>query len=181
MARKLSYIIMIILLGLTLSLVFRYKQVDRFIKYNFSSDMAIILSELSNTSKNILANETDKEYSKDELMDQIKGAVETLFYVEKGIDKYKLLNEHFDVRVYSASDILFHFETMLLQGDDIGAYEEEVLIEVIALNEAYSKIGETASYIDDGHVFTQMEMPQDVKMYLEKLDDLSNKLEKEGL
>lgn len=176
MIKKVSYIAVAVLLLFSMSLMARYRQVDRFIKYNFSGDMGVIQSILTDVSNDILSDEKYDNYSIEELQDILRSGQQKIDYIEKGISKYRLLNKNFDVKVWSANDILESIETTLVADNEISESQKSALEDIIELNKKYSKISKTSTYIDNGNILTSMELPEEVNAYLDQLDEIADEL-----
>jgi hypothetical protein len=88
---------------------------------------------------------------------------------------HKSINENFDVRLYAFEDILTSVEETLESGRKLSSNQLALLNQLVTLNETYSKLGNSKTYSADYNTLSQMDMPQEVKDYLDKVEEIERK------
>ena len=180
MKRKIFISIIIILIVITLVVASGYRErnrmADEFIKINYSNEWRLLFAIIDDLNTQIFEDGELKNIGKDDILDIIKRTNQKVIYIDNNLMHYSRLNDNFGESIYSLSLILTKIEENIGLNGDLNEDEMGLLKDVIELSKEYGEIRSVSTYKRGSNPFTQMELPKEVKDYIEGLDEILDEL-----
>jgi len=176
MTKKLLYIGLIILLYTCFITLFsRYRYVDSYVSDNFARDIKNVQNSVNELCLELSYDGKYKDYSTDDMLDMVRDTDRVVSEISYRIPDYRSLNENFDIRLYAFDGILTGVEETLESGRKLSSDQLALLNQLVTLNKTYSELGNSKTYSDDYNTLSQMDMPQEVNDYLDKVGEIKRK------
>lgn len=150
----------------------KLRLIDRYIRYNISSELSTLSLVIEDLEEGLLVDNAYMTLDCDELLKVIKDAEYRVFLIDKSIGKLNLLNKNFDFNLNGLSDYLLKLETNVNAGKGLSEEEINVLNSLIELMDKCSASTRISYYQDDGSGFTRLKVPEKTQLLFDEIRKL---------
>jgi len=150
----------------------KYEKIDRYIKYNISSEVHLLFMTIDKLDNELLIDDKYKTMDLNEMSKILREADRYVLDIDSSIRKLSLLNKNYDINLYGFEGYLFNMNEKIKY--DIRPSEEDIetLKDIYQLRKKYSNAAISGLYKDDKNAFVKMKMPEKTKLLFEGLNNL---------
>ena len=174
--KKLSKYILLIMAILLIYMIInpfeKYKKIDRYIKYNISSEVHLLFMTIEKLDNELLIDDKYKTMDLNEMSKVLREAERYVMDIDQSIGKLRLLNKNYDINLYGFEDYLFSMNKKVKRNIRPSEEDIETLKGIYQLRKKYSNAAIFGLYEDDKSAFTNMKMPEKTRLLFEGLNNL---------
>ncbi len=175
MKKSLKYmplIMVILLIYMIINPFEKYEKIDRYIKYNISSEVHLLFMTIEKLDNELLIDDKYKTMDLNEMSKILWEAERYIMDIDKSIGKLRLLNKNYDINLYGFEDYLYSMNKKVKRNIRPSEEDIETLKGIYQLRKKYSNAAILGLYEDDKSAFTNMKIPEKTRLLFEEINNL---------
>lgn len=149
-----------------------FRLIDRYIKYNISSEISMLDLVIADISEILLTDDAYKTLDIELMHKEVLDARDKVFLIDKSIEKLDLLNNNYDFNLYGVIDYLDELEGILSSNKRPTDTDMNTLVAIKEIIRKYHNSTVLSYYEDDKTGYTRLEVPEKTKLLFEALNNL---------